>query len=69
MKQARGLSIIDRGIAETEAFLARHRRGYLRGVGAELGINDLRYLAMREIAELVEMVREMDAAALRAAQQ
>lgn len=64
MKKPR-MSIIDKSAADCEAFLRRHRLAYLRSVGAEIGITDLRYLAMREIAELVEMVREMDAAALR----
>jgi hypothetical protein len=64
MKKPR-MSIIDKSAADCEAFLRRHRLAYLRSVGTEIGITDLRYLAMREITELVEMVRNLDAAALR----
>lgn len=52
-------SIIDQSNADCEAFLCRFRLAYLHGVGKEIGINDLRYLAMREIAELVDLVRAL----------
>jgi hypothetical protein len=61
------LSIIDKGAADCEAFLRRHRRAYLRSLSGEIGITDLRDLALREAAAMIEMVQEMDTAALRRA--
>ena len=66
MKEPR-MSIIDKSAADCEAFLRRHRLAYLRSVGGEIGITDLRDLALREAAAMIEYVQEMDAAALRAA--
>jgi hypothetical protein len=59
------LSIIDQSSADCEAFLFRYRRAYLRSVGGEIGISDLRDLALREAAAMIEVVQELDAAALR----
>ncbi len=46
-------SIIDNAIADSEAFLDRFRRAYLRQVGAERGITDLRDIALREATALI----------------
>lgn len=46
--------------ADTDRYLRRHRRAYLRTVAAELGLpsTDLRDIAIREIAALAEFIAE-----------
>jgi hypothetical protein len=52
-------SIIEQKISETERFLARHRRAYLRSVGSEIGLSDLRDLALREAVAMIELAQSL----------
>ena len=57
-------SIMDGLVAKRQDFLARYRLAYLASVGRELGFVttlDLRDLALREAAEMIELARELDA--------
>ena len=57
-------SIIDAAIQKQQEFLARYRLAYLAAVGRELGFVttlDLRDLALREAAEMIELARALNA--------
>jgi hypothetical protein len=53
------MSIIGKATADCEAFLRRHRLAYLRSVGGEIGITDLRDLAMHEATAMIELTRDL----------
>ncbi len=55
-------------VAERAALLASYRRTYLRLIAVELGMPgmDLREMALREAAELLELAHGLERAAMRA---
>jgi hypothetical protein len=55
-------SLMEEGIAKRQEFLAKFRISYLCSVGREMGFMnspDLRDLALREAAALIELAREL----------
>jgi hypothetical protein len=59
-------SIMQKRIEADQEFLRRYRLAYLRSIGAEIGITDLRDVALREARAMIEAVEDFSSAELRA---